>query len=393
MPNYQDQGDLFCKTESSMSKKTIIYISAFLAGLCGLYVLGCLFSPSTMSTKDEIKISTSKGLLYVMLNDIKEWPNWLSWKNEDSGLAISLGGRHVNQGANFTFEGPQFGKGKVEIEESLKDSLMAAYITNEAWPGKVSITFQLIPENKTTILLTTRSRIPKKIPFLKRFLHRNFASEYEARHRADLQGLKTYIEGMISSKFGVESTNFSKKMYIGIKAPIYNMNIPKFYSENYPKVYRMLDSLKITPSGPPVGMIFDWEGGSNYVYIMAALPIDQKIKPPVGFDFEEVPDIPCLKMPMYGHYNNLKTAHSKMDYIMSASAFTLFPPIIEEYVTNPSEEPDTSKWLTNIYYLLDNTGSYSKALQNKRTLEEMIKEEEEQRRLILERENKRQSRQ
>jgi hypothetical protein len=28
-------------------------------------------------------------------------------------------------------------------------------------------------------------------------------------------------------------------------------------------------------------------------------------------------------------------------------------PVIEEYVTGPETEPDTSKWLTKIYYLLD----------------------------------------
>ncbi|MBK9270657.1 MAG: GyrI-like domain-containing protein [Saprospiraceae bacterium] len=368
--------------------KTVVLISSLLAGIFGLYVIGCIFSPSTMTDKGEIKIKCTKGLLGVMINDIKEWPKWLSWKNEDPELSISLGGRHVNQGANFTFEGPIFGKGRVELEESLKDSLMAAQIINDQWPAKVVVTFQIIPESNSSVLLTTRSRIVSKIPFFKRVLYRNFQAEYRNRHQEDLAGLKNYIEGMINTQFGADATTFPKKYYVGVKAPIYNMNIPKFYAENFPKVYKLLDSMQIKQSGPPVGLIYDWEGGSNYVYIMAALPVEQKFKPPTGFELEEVPEIPCVKLEVFGHYNNLKTAHVKMDYFMNTSSFTLFPPIIEEYVTNPNEEPDTTKWLTNVYYLLDNTGSYAKELSRKKTMEDMLKEEDEQRKKNIEQQNK-----
>ncbi len=371
-----------------MTKKPVLLIISILLGIFGLYSIACMPSPSTLTDKGEIKINCSKGLLGVMINDIKEWKNWLSWSKEDPNFTLSLGGRHINEGANFTFEGPIFGKGRVELEESLKDSIMAAQILNDKWPGKVKITFQIIPESKSLVLLTTRSRIVNKIPFFKRVLYRSFPEEYKKRHEADLLGLKTYIEGMINSKFGAEATTFPGNLYLGKKAPIYNMNIPKFYAENYPKVYKLFDSLNLKQTGPPVGLIYDWEGGSNYVYIMAGLPLDQKIKVPIGFDLEEVPRIPCIKLEVYGHYNNLKTAHVKMDHFMSTSSYSLFPPIIEEYVTNPNEEPDTSKWLTNVYYLLDNTGSYSAGLANKKSMEEMIKEQEEQRKKNLEGENK-----
>ncbi len=352
-----------------------------------MYLLACFVSPSSMSQTNEIKINCSKGLMYVMINDIKEWPNWISWKKEDSNLSFSMGGRQVNIGANFTFEGKSFGKGIVEVQESHKDSLLASYITNSNWPGKVSTTWQIIPETRTSVLLISRNRLLTKVPFFKRPFYWSFEKEYANLHQNDLNNLKNYIEGMINTQFGIKPSSFKKQGYFGMKAPIYNANIPKFYAESYPKIYKALDSLGITPSGPPVGLIYDWEGSSNYVYIMAALPVDQVVRPPLGFDYEEVPDIPCLKLEHFGSYKTLKHAHSKLDYIMSSSNFVLFSPIIEEYVTSPSQEPDTSKWLTNIYYLLDNTGSYSKTLQKKKTIEEMIQEEEEIRKKKLEREN------
>lgn len=368
-------------------KKKLIYIIGIGTALFVLYCLGCMFSPATMTDKGEVKINSSMGLLYVMINDIKEWPKWLSWTKEDGGLQFNMGGREVGQGANLNFEGASFGKGRIELEEAIKDSLLAATIINEKWPGKVSLTFQFIPESKNSILLMTRSRIIKKIPFLKRLWYRNFQTQYQNIHQKDIENLKAYIEGMISANFGTNATQFSGAHYIGIKSPIYNMNIPKFYAESYPKIYKVLDSLKMQPAGPPVGLIYDWDGTSNHVYIMAALPISEKIPAPSGFEVETVPTIPCIKMEMYGHYNKLKTAHAKLDYLMNSSNFTLAAPIIEEYVTSPSAEPDTSKWLTNIYYLLDNSGAYSEEVKQKKTREDMIREEEEQRKIRLYKEN------
>ena len=184
-----------------------------------LYIIACFISPSSMSQTSEIKINCSKGLMYVMINDIKEWPNWISWKKEDSDLSFSMGGRQVNIGANFTFEGKSFGKGIVEVQESHKDSLLASFITNSKWPGKVSTTWQIIPESRTSVLLISRDRLLSKIPFFKRPLYRSFEKEYSVRHQNDLDNLKSYIEGMINTQFGIKPSSFKKQGYFGMKAP------------------------------------------------------------------------------------------------------------------------------------------------------------------------------
>jgi len=365
------------------NKRIYLFALSGLVLLFLFYLAICYFSPKTMSVRKSVQIKCSKGLGFIMPNDIRQWNKWITWKNEDPDLAISPGGRFTSVGANFTFEGPEFGKGMVYLDEAYKDSVLVSYIRNNRWPGEVATYWQMIPESKTSLMLNTNSRLQKNIPFLKRPFYREFEADFNKRMEADLEALRNYIEGMVNAQFGVKTGSFEMHRFVGIKTPIPNFKMQKYYAESYPKIYKLLDSLKIDPSGPPVGMVFGWDGINSIVDLMAALPVKEKMQVPPGFDYVEIPTSPCIKLEHYGFYNTLKQAHAKLDYVMNSSTFTLQSPIIEEYVTSPSKEPDTSKWLTNIYYLLENKGAYAEEVKRKRTLEELVQEQEKQRKKKL----------
>ncbi len=51
-----------------------------------------------------------------------------------------------------------------------------------------------------------------------------------------------------------------------------------------------------------------------------------------------------------GAYEGLKYAHQSLNKYFQTNGLRLKPPVIEEYITDPMAEPDTTKWLTKIYY-------------------------------------------
>jgi effector-binding domain-containing protein len=55
---------------------------------------------------------------------------------------------------------------------------------------------------------------------------------------------------------------------------------------------------------------------------------------------------------MSGSYEKSAVAHVQIGNYMKAKKMDKEEVIIEEYVTDPMTEKDTSKWQTNIYYLL-----------------------------------------
>ena len=69
-----------------------------------------------------------------------------------------------------------------------------------------------------------------------------------------------------------------------------------------------------------------------------------------GYETFVVPAGKMLHIAYMGGYNGIGQAHMAIDDYMNEKGFMQLTPIAEEYVTDPSKERDSSKWLTNIYY-------------------------------------------
>ena len=370
-----------------MSKKLIYILIPIL--LFGLYLIACFLGPIAYKGEQETKIDGSYPLVYLFLNDIKDWPKWYSWKKEDPSLKFSPGGRDINVGASFTYDGINFGKGIVEMLESEQDSLVTARMRNSKWPSDLMMNWQIIPQGNQYVYVKCFARLKKPIPFFKRAMYLGLQSKIDNMLKQDIEGLKGYIEGLVHSDFGVKQDTFKTTVYYGIMEPVLSYKLPAFFARSFPKIYKYLDSVNVKYIGPPVNLTLDWEGTSGYVYSMAALPIEKKIRPGLGFDILEVNQNPCIKLEHFGSYKTLRNAHAKLDYLFRRNNQVIDKPIIEEYVTSPSQEPDTSKWLTNIYYLIYSFGQKPTIINKSKTLEDVKREDEDQRKLELEEYNKR----
>lgn len=360
-----------------MSKKRI-GILAIIGGLI-VYLLLCFISPATYKYSNEIKIDGPYKMAYLVINDIKDWPKWFSWDKSDDDFKYSKGGRETYIGANFTFESQILGSGIVEIQESYQDSLITARLKTDKLPGEVNLNWQIIPEGTKSFFLRTNCRITGKVPFFKRALYFGLDRNLDQLFNNDLQGLKEYIEKLVSTDFAIKKENFGERYYFGIMDLVVNSKIPQFYAKNLPKVYHFLDSMGIQIVGPPAGLIFGWEAIQGQVFLLAALQVDKPVPNYRAWTSYTINPTEAFKLEHYGSYNTLRNAHTKLSYMMDNSSYILGVPIIEEYVTSPSQEPDTSKWLTNVYYLFDNTGGYSKSVEKLYTLEDVVKMEEMER--------------
>ena len=81
----------------------------------------------------------------------------------------------------------------------------------------------------------------------------------------------------------------------------------------------------------------------------AAMPVNRPLKAE-GIQTIRVPRGTAYSVDYYGPYDKVGPAHLAIDRYFKENGLTLKPPVIEEYVTDPTKEPDSSKWLTRIYY-------------------------------------------
>ena len=223
-----------------MSKKLVYVLLVLLCVL--LYIAACFFGPIGYKGEREAVIKGSYPLVYLMLNDVKEWPKWTSWKESDPSLVFTPGGREVNIGASFTFNGSKYGKGYGEVLESEKDSLFTLFYKNSKFPADAIMNFQIIPQGNHSVYVKSFVRLKKPIPFFKRAFYIGFKERTDNMLQSDLNGLKSYIESLVNSNFGVKQETFKSKKYIGITEPVVASRLPSFFARVYPKIYKLLDS-------------------------------------------------------------------------------------------------------------------------------------------------------
>lgn len=123
-------------------------------------------------------------------------------------------------------------------------------------------------------------------------------------------------------------------------------------SENYEKglgaVHMYLKAEGIESIAQPMTILRQWERES--VVMEMAIPVADSLDVPDSLTMGRIPGGRALKMKHMGDYENLaETWQTFEDYNAANEVIPRWYPY-EVYVTDPSEQPDTSKWVTEIVF-------------------------------------------
>jgi effector-binding domain-containing protein len=113
-----------------------------------------------------------------------------------------------------------------------------------------------------------------------------------------------------------------------------------------------MGKMSIKAAGAPSGIFYKYDEKEMKADMAAAIPVADAKANVKGYQLIEIPAGKALQIAYYGAYEKSGDAHMAIDKYMKEKNLTMNTHVIEEYVTDPMHEPDTSKWLTNIYYMV-----------------------------------------
>jgi hypothetical protein len=123
--------------------------------------------------------------------------------------------------------------------------------------------------------------------------------------------------------------------------------LASFLDENTKKLMADLNSNKIEIQGKPSAIYFVWEEKQTDVACVACVPKGTKLK---GWETWTVPAGKAVTLNTYGPDAGGMAAHNAIgDRMKANNQDQQF--VIEEYIVDKSEK-DSTKWQTNIYYIL-----------------------------------------
>ena len=331
----------------------------FLLAVLAVTAVLSLLMPTQQKIERSITIQAPAALIYRQLIQLENFNTYSVWSQQDSTIEYTMTGSDGTVGASTSWTGdPEIsGDGKIEIV-GLDENKTIKHKLSFTQPkkGMAESAFTLNETNgKTTVTWNFDLATPRPWNIFNLFysLDKNMGKDFDE----SLATLKTAIEKINGSApakmYEVQLMNFPATTYAMIRQQVKWNDLLSFFEEHLPIVYQEVLNAN-TSAGTATGLIYEWDQKNQQADIAAAVPVAAGTK--ISSPLVQATDIPASKAVFVnysGAYVNLPDAYTSIRQYLSNNKLKEKIPSIEQYFAGPTNEKDTSKWLTKIVFLVE----------------------------------------
>lgn len=341
--------------------KTILIILLSLAAL--VVVLG-LVGPKHSRISRSTMIAAPPGLVWEHMSTLAKQNEWSPFLAMDPGAKVTYEGTDGEVGAKSAWQGEQTGTGEqviTRVEPGKQMDVDLHFIAPfegqakgsmvlDAASDSTRVTWSYDGENNFI------ARIMCVFKDMDAMMGPVFASgldqlkkmcEADAAEQANAAKAKTF------RGYTVETVDRPAVSYLGKRQKVKWEKLSEFFGSTFPMVAQAASKAGLTLSGAPTGLYFDWDTTAKQADVFAGIPVQAAPGTSVaGLQVQDVPAGKAVMVAYTGAYEKSGEANGACEDMMKANGLELNGAVIEEYITDPGQEPDTAKWLMNIYYPL-----------------------------------------
>ncbi|MBP6312421.1 MAG: SRPBCC family protein [Flavobacteriales bacterium] len=341
--------------------KTILIILLAVAAL--IVVLG-LIGPKTTVVERSTTIAAPVESVYPHVSSLKESFKWSPWKDADKDQVTTFSGPDGEVGSIQEWVGDTVGTGSQEIIELEPNKHVGSTLKFiEPFESQAKVDLDLATEgdgSKVTWKMTSQNNFMARVMNVFMNMDEMIGPEFEKgltklkdMSEAEYTAVAAELAAKTFRGYVIETIERPSMTYVGKRAVTKFAEMERFIGTTYGAAGAALGKAQVPMSGSPSALYFSYDDKGMSADMMPAFPVkaDQGFSL-AGYTTYTTPASKALHIPYMGAYDKVGEAHYAMDEMIKANGLTQHDVVIEEYVTDPMSEPDTSKWLTNIYYLV-----------------------------------------
>jgi effector-binding domain-containing protein len=336
-----------------------------LLALGALVLVLFLIGPSRTVVERTVAMNAPASVIYPKIASLETMHGWSPWSEMDRDQVTEFTGEDGAVGSKQTWSGDTVGVGVMEVLELTPDQHVGLDLRfSEPFESRSKVDFDLVSEGAAT-------RVTRRMTTDNGFISRimcvffdtdamigsafeqglnNLKAIAEAEHAEAAQELAARtVKGYVINTVERPATVYVGKRNKRLKWD----DMDKFFGESFGGAAAAIGGAGLEMIGPPTGVYFVWNEADRTTDLLAGFPV--KAAEPgqfPGFEVYTVPASRMLHIAYYGSYEDSMAPHEAMNEYIETNNLTHYGNVIEEYVTDPRQEPDTSKWLTNIYYMV-----------------------------------------
>ncbi len=324
--------------------------------IIGLYLLISLFLPSNIKVERKITINAPAAVVFEQINTLKNWKSWSYWDNIDTAMKSEYSGSESGLTAKHSWESTNenVGKGSLTIVESKPDSLI---VTELAFEGMgTSIGGWKIKDTVGGVIVTTYMNMDMGLLgriFPGLMMDGMLGADFEK----SLAGLKKHAESLpakaesTATEIKIEATTTQNMIFVSTKKESKFENISEDIGASYGKIGEFMGKHKLEQAGPVFAIYHSYS--PEGVSMECGIPVSKMVKGEGDILVSEMKASNAVVAHYYGPYAGTEAAHGLIDKWVKENNKKVIGSPWEVYITDPGVEPDTMKWLTDVYYPIE----------------------------------------
>lgn len=345
----------------------VLRIILVLLGLLALLTVGIgFFGPSEISVSHKKVMKAPLPAVWEQVVEFKNWPNWSPWVASDQDMKITYnesGSRGLSGG--YSWKGPKSGKGEMEIREIKEGEKIGINIGVDMGDGMEYSTCDMqFKEVEGGTEVTWNWESSGNISFGERLSNVIMPSILKGMYEEGLNGLE---KAAISNPFiteelevkgiAMKEVEMPELFYIGKRYVDRNKEeiTAKMYASSYKDIYR-----EVSGNGevsklvqPPISVTEAFDNETKVSTFTIAIMSTEKLYGGLSLATDYIKPHKAMVYVHKGSYETLPESYERLMPAIYAKELTPLMPSYEVYSIGPINEPDNSKWITQIVIPLE----------------------------------------
>lgn len=336
--------------------KILKFLLYLVLGLGVLWVALGLFGKKDYHIERSIEIDAPKDLVYDQVLHFKNFASWSPWAKLDPNMKVSIEGTDGTVGAVYKWAGNgDVGAGQETITALSPERIDIEVNFSEPFES-TSPTYFLFEANDKKTKVTWAFDMHIAFPWNGLAMFTDIDAGVGKDYAKGLENLKQVCEAIAHKKYRgyeVAVEEIPERFYVGARKTVAFQDMQQFFETTFTKAMEQIQKGGVTPAGAPAGLFWSYDEQAGTADMAAAMPVAANQKFGGGMSVFPIGGKPALVINYFGAYEKSGEAHYAMDDYMKEKGLQNVPPVIEEYITDPGQEPDTSKWLTRVIYFVE----------------------------------------
>ena len=335
-------------------KKFVRFMAALLFVVIVALVVLMFVEPQEVTVARTTFIKAPKDVVFEQIVNFKNWPAWDPWERMDSGkMKRTLFGTDGTPGSGYTWIGDKTGAG--EMKDSAVSGTDMLYKLTFTKPHGSAWGHLKADDSAGMTKVTWTCNMHFGMPANAMLVFMNMDKMLGPDFENGLANMKTLLESKAAATpatpaIQVTEVDYPAHTFQGLHKTI-SMNAMG-------DMFKLFDDAKEVMAknaadkinGKSAGIYFTWDTVKKETDMAAVYPVSEAktIKDVAVFN---IPASKAVMAVLRGGYGKEMEVHGAIVKYMAAKG-QQHGPVIEEYISGRLDEPDSNKWITNIYYLI-----------------------------------------